>query len=188
MKLSSVNTALKEWDAVTRAALEGRTAVLVRKGGILEQREGFSVEHDSFWLYPTFLHQNPGELRLQHHDLLRDNPEPNQVRLEAFCNVERVWKIETLETARSLEPFNALTADALERRFLYRNKPWVHAILLRVHRAEPHTTLETPAYAGCTSWVPLEGDVPVANATPVMSDLEFERVKQELEGLLEMPV
>jgi hypothetical protein len=183
-----MNTALKEWDAVTRAALEGRTALLVRKGGILEQREGFSVEHGSFWLYPTFLHQNPGELRLEHHDLLRDNPEPNQIRLEAFCTVERVWKIETLETARSLETFNALTADALERRFKYKNKPWVHAILLRVHRAEPHVILETPAYAGCTSWVPLQEDVPVVDARLMMNDLEFAKVKRELEALLGMPV
>jgi hypothetical protein len=183
-----VNTALKEWDAVTRAALEGRTALLVRKGGILEQRDGFSVEHESFWLYPTFLHQNPGELRLEHRDLLRDNPQSGHVQLEAYCTVERVWKIENLEVARSLEAFNALTADALERRFLYKNKPWVHAILLRVHRAESRTILETPAYAGCTSWVPLETDIPVSNATPVMRDLEFSRVKGALEDLLGLPI
>ena len=183
-----MNTALTEWDAVTRAVLEGRTALLVRKGGILEQKDGFGVQHGAFWLYPTFLHQNPAELRLEHHDWLRDPPQPGHVQLEAFCTVEGVWKIENLETARALEVFNALTADALERRFLYRNKPWVHAILLRVHRADPHAILETPAYAGCTSWVPLEEDLSVTEPKPVMSDLEFSRVKGALEDLLEIRV
>jgi hypothetical protein len=179
-----MNAALKEWDAVTRAALEGRTALFVRKGGILEQRDGFGVEHKTFWLYPTFLHQNPGELRLEHHDLLRVNPHPGQVRLEASCTVQGVWKIEDLGTARSLAAFNALTADALERRFSYRNKPWVHALLIRVRRCQPHAILETPAYVGCTSWVPLSEDLPVIAAQPAMNDHEFSRLAQRLEELL----
>jgi hypothetical protein len=179
-----MNVALKEWDAIARAALNGGVALLVRKGGILEQREGFSAEHTAFWLYPTFLHQNHAELRPEFQTLLEENPNPNQLVLEGYCTVERVWKVESLEFARSLEGFNALTADAIERRFLYKNKPWVHALLLRVYRCEPRTLLETPSYAGCTSWVPLEQDVPAVNGVPAMNDLEFGALKRELEATL----
>jgi hypothetical protein len=179
-----VNIALKEWDAITRAALSGGVALFVRKGGILEQREGFSAEHTAFWLYPTFLHQNRAELRPEFQTLLRENPNPNQLVLEEYCTVERVWKVESLELARALEGFNALSADAIERRFLYKNKPWVHALLLRVHRCEPRTIPETPSYAGCTSWVPLEEDIPVVNAVPTMKDLEFGALKRKLEAML----
>ena len=40
--------ALKEWAVVCRALEEGRQIVLLRKGGILEYREGFEVKHDKF--------------------------------------------------------------------------------------------------------------------------------------------
>jgi hypothetical protein len=179
-----VKVALKEWDAVTRAALSGGTALLIRKGGILEQRDGFSAEHTTFWLYPTFLHQNRAEMRYEFQTLLEENLNPSEVRLEGYCMVERVWKVEDLELARALEGLNALTADAIERRFLYKNKPWVHALLLRVQRCEPQTILETPSYAGCTSWVPLEEDVLVVNGVPAMNDLEFGALKRELEAML----
>ena len=180
-----MRVALKEWDAVTRAALSGGVALLIRKGGILEQREGFSAEHTAFWLYPTFLHQNRAELRPQfQNQLLEENPNPGEVRLEGYCTVEHVWKIESLELARGLEQFNALSSDAIERRFLYKSKPWIHALLLRVYRCKPQTILETPTYSGCTSWVPLEEDVPVVNGVPTMNDLAFGALKRELEAML----
>ena len=50
--------ALKEWAVVCRALEEGRQTVLLRKGGILEFREGFEVKHDRFMLFPTYEHQS----------------------------------------------------------------------------------------------------------------------------------
>ena len=58
-----IGTALKEWDAQVCALETGRASLIVRKGGIVEKNGEFKVEHTRFWLYPTFLHQNPGELR-----------------------------------------------------------------------------------------------------------------------------
>lgn len=179
------NQALKEWDAQVSALLDGRHALLVRKGGIVEPRGGFEVEHREFLLYPTFLHQNAGELRPEHADLLRDDPSPGRVRLGALATVERVWKVEDERLARALEPHQALTADALSRRFAYRARPWVHALLLRVRALpEPAVLPETPAYAGCVSWVPLEEPVSVAGATPVLDDAAVAAVRRELEALL----
>ncbi len=180
-----MKVALKEWGAITSGALEGRISVLVRKGGILEQREGFSAQHEAFWLYPTFLHQNAAELRPAFQAGLKEDATPGEVRLEAFCRVERVWKIESLDMAVRLEGFNALTAAAVARRFQYKHKPWVHALLLRVYRCQPHTVPETPTYGGCTSWVPLETDAAVVNAEPVMTDLEFAALQADLERVIE---
>src|SRR6185503_19003729 len=50
--------ALKEWRIVCRALEDGRQVVLLRKGGVLEYRQGFEIKHESFWLYPTLEHQS----------------------------------------------------------------------------------------------------------------------------------
>lgn len=55
----SVNerTALKEWAVLVDAMARGDIIAMVRKGGIREQRPGFSVRHDRFVFYPTFFHE-----------------------------------------------------------------------------------------------------------------------------------
>ena len=176
--------ALKEWDAQITALLEGRTAVLVRKGGIFEQREGFQVQRDQFYLYPTFLHQNLAELNLEYQAGLRPDPTPGEVALSAYATVEGVLKIEDLPAARSLAELQALNADSLKRRFLYKNRPILHALLLRVYRTQTQTVLETPAIKGCVSWIDLEAAVPVRQARAVLSDAQFTAERSRLETLL----
>ena len=180
-----IGTALKEWDAQVCALETGRASLIVRKGGIVEKNGEFKVEHTRFWLYPTFLHQNPGELRPAFSDLLRDDPRPGTLEIHAFAQVERVWKLTHLDLVKSLEPHQCLTADALERRFEYRDKPWVHALLLRVHILKKPVLLEeTSDYAGCVSWVPLGHEIPLEGLNPVLEKADFEAQKFVLERLL----
>ena len=183
--MSPTCTALKEWDAQVRALMAGRVSLIVRKGGIVEKNGDFEVEHAQFWLYPTFLHQNPGELRPEFSDLLREHPRPGALELRAFAQVERVWKLTNLESIQSLEAHQCLTAGALERRFRYRDKPWVHALLLRVYTVQNAVWLEeTPAYAGCASWVPFEREIAPDGLQPVLENAAFEGQKSSLERLL----
>ena len=178
--------ALKEWDAQVRALEAGSVALIVRKGGITERKNDFEVEHKQFLLYPTFLHQNPGELQPQYANLLLENPNPGLVQFQVFAAVKAVWKIENLELVKSLEPFQALSLAALERRFAYRNKPWVHALLLRVSRLpEPVLLSETPHYAGCVSWVELEQDIAVQGLEAVLEDSKLKELQTELERVLQ---
>jgi hypothetical protein len=178
--------ALKEWDAQIQALETGQTALVIRKGGIVEARGEFKVEYREFWLYPTFLHQNSGELRSPFSSLLRPDPTSGQVSIRSFARVERVWKLENLETIKALESHQCLTAAALERKFHYRNKPWVHALLLRVYKLEPaQTIIESELQRGCVSWVPLEQEISTENLTPSMNDLRFAAQHQKLESILE---
>jgi len=152
--------ALKEWDVQCQALVAGGVAVVVRKGGIMETHAGFEVEHRRFLLYPTFLHQNPVEVRGEFQALLRPDPAPGVLTLPALAEVVEVYRVESLERAVQLEPFQVLTAEAIERRFAYRNRPWVHAVLVRVSPLVPPLVLEeTPEMLGCVSWVPLPGGV-----------------------------
>lgn len=179
-------TALKEWDTQCRLLTAGQLSLLIRKGGIMETHEGFTVEHRRFLLYPTFLHQNPQELQPIYRDRLREDPAPGQIRFPALAEVVAVHKVESLDTALKLEPLQALTAGAIERRFQYRGRPWVHAVLLRVRPlVTPLVLPETPGMLGCVSWVPLENlghDLQLGD--PAVSEEELTARQHTLDNLL----
>ncbi len=180
-------SALKEWDAQVQALIQGHTAVIFRKGGILETHSGFEVEHRRFLLYPTFLHQNPAELRGEVQPLLRADPAPGQIVIAARAEVQDVYKIESLESALALEDLQALTAEAIERRFHYRNRPWLHALVLRVWPlTAPLVLEETPELLGCLSWVPLPDDlsVQVQVSSPAVPDTALEVLRGEVKSRL----
>src|SRR5205814_10220299 len=63
--------AFKEWAAVCLALASGRQSIIIRKGGIAEAGGAFAPEHDRFWLYPTYVHQQQTGLRPDAADLLR---------------------------------------------------------------------------------------------------------------------
>ena len=64
--------ALKEWAVTVRALAEGEQLVTLRKGGIREDHKHFELEHDRFFLYPTFDHQR--------NDVIRDAHAPELCR------------------------------------------------------------------------------------------------------------
>ena len=178
--------ALKEWDAQCRALMSGQVAVILRKGGIMETHGGFEVERREFLLYPTFLHQNREELRPDFQPLLRPDPVPGQIVLPARAEVQDVYKIESLEKALALEDMQALTKEAIERRFQYRNRPWLHALVLRIWPLTPPLVIEeTSQMLGCVSWVPLEGLPPFGVSAPVMPAAALEQVRQEVRARLD---
>ena len=182
----TTQTALKEWDAQCRALMSGQVAVILRKGGIMETHGGFEVERREFLLYPTFLHQNREELRPDFQLLLRPDPAPGQIVLPARAEVQDVYKIESLEKALALEDMQALTQGAIERRFQYRNRPWLHALVLRVWPLTPPLVIEeTPQMLGCVSWVPLEGVPPFGVSAPVVPESALEQVRQEVRARLD---
>ena len=167
-------TALKEWDAQCQLLTAGDLSVLVRKGGIVEPQGNFEVEHTSFLLYPTFLHQNPVELRPEFKDRLQADAHPGRVRVPALAEVVAVHKVEDESRLAGLAGMQALTVDALNRRFAYRGKPWVHVLVLRVRPlVEPLVLPETEAMLGCVSWVPL-GNLELHAGDSVLPEAELQ--------------
>lgn len=176
--LAENRSALKEWGAVEQALADGRTTLLVRKGGIHERRQGFEVEHREFWLFPTLYHQNRHELRpdfLPHLDAAEALPHgADQVRIEHHAVVEDALRVESLEALRRLDGLHPLTPETVESRFAYRNRPYLHVLVLRVFRMpRPYLIPNTLAYEGCVSWVELDDALPTEGARPVLLDGEF---------------
>lgn len=187
-------TALKEWAVLADAMARGEIVAMVRKGGIREQRAGFSVRHDRFLLYPTFFHEKVEELqprfaaRLEesHDDAAR--PPAGTIRVALVADVAAVWRVTELERLRAIEGEHGLAWPAVESRFNYRGRPEVQVVAARLARlAAPVELPEIRRYGGCVSWVELDRDVDVAGALPVLGDAAFARRLATLRDALGEP-
>lgn len=186
--LTANSVALKEWAVICRELAEGRQTVLLRKGGIREQSRGFSVEHDEFYLFPTYVHQNADELiaaaRAALPDVERAAPPGGILRLDLYATVARVIEVRDLEALRRLDGQHALAWAAVERRFHYR-RPGLHVIAVRVFRLpQPLAVPNLARYDGCRSWVALESEYPPTGCQPVLTEVDFHRRLLALEDAL----
>jgi hypothetical protein len=167
--------ALKEWAVLVDAMKRGELVAMVRKGGIREQRAGFSVRHDRFLFYPTFFHEKVNELAPRYAASLEtshaNKPETGTIRIDAIADVVGVWQVSDLESLRAIEGEHGLSWSAVESRFHYKNKPGVQVVAVRVSTlAEPVVVPEIRRYLGCVSWVQLDDGIDVSNVNPVLDD------------------
>jgi hypothetical protein len=179
----SSRTALKEWAAAEEALATGQIALLLRKGGIHEQQGGFTVQHREFWIFPTGWHQNPPDLG-EHLRPLMDTlapPPRGTVPFRVYAVVDDVFRITSPEVLDRLDGMHPLSPAAAYYRFSYRDRPFVHALLLRAYRLpEPVPLPDTLRYEGCVSWVELDQPIPTAALTPVLSDEDYATVRGEI--------
>ena len=198
--------AFKEWAVTVRALAEGEQLVTLRKGGIREENKHFELEHERFFLYPTFDHQRNDLVRPSHHPelrraleegvwpdeepppraLIQDGgiPQPDRVRIRAWAEVTDHFTVTDRRVVDGLSPFYVWTPDYAEKRLNWKRRHPLHVLLLRVHRIpRPVTVRVRDEYHGCRSWVEIDRDLPF-EGTPVMADEEFDRAREEIEAPL----
>src|SRR5687768_7091475 len=167
--------ALKEWATVCRALETGRQIVLLRKGGIYESGGEFELEHPEFLLFPTYLHQN---LRMLKPDAYAGfephTAEPQHVRLSAMGVVTDIVQVASRAQIDAIDAEHVWTAPLIDMRFNYKPQNPLYLMLVRAYELrEPVAVENTPAYAGCKSWVPLDEAVATRDAVPVLDDAAY---------------
>jgi hypothetical protein len=186
--MAGLRQAFKEWAGVCRALGEGRQALILRKGGIAEAGGRFRVEHDRFWLYPTYVHQQEvgivAEARPLLGQALAERPPAGTLRLGLFADVAGVYQVSELAQAERLAGLHVWSAEAVRARFAHRS-PGLFVLAVRVWRAPAAFEVpESPAYAGCKSWVELDRELPTDGAVPVLADGDFAALREKLDRLL----
>jgi len=173
---TSLQVALKEWAVVCRALESGRQMLLLRKGGIYESAGEFEVQDREFLLFPTYVHQNLKMLKDSEHAGFEPHAqEPGEVVLSVAGVVSDIVQLRAREQINAIDDEHVWTQPLIDMRFDYRPENPLYLLLLRAYRLhEPVTLANTPAYAGCKSWVPLDQPVATGDALPVLDDVKYE--------------
>lgn len=179
---TSLNIALKEWAVTARALRENRQIILLRKGGIMEAIGGFQMEHDQFLLFPTYLHQNEKMLKPDVHPWYEPaTVEPKEIRIDIACEVTDILRLKTREQMNSIDEFHIWTDPLIDMRFNYKPQNPLHLLIVRAYQLVEAVTIDnTPAYAGCKSWVPLSEAISTVAVTPTMSDSAFNSAREKV--------
>jgi hypothetical protein len=180
---TATHIALKEWAIVCEELLAGRQVVLLRKGGILEQKKGFQIEHERFFLYPNTEHQSREQLKPQFHAAVDNCPPPAKdsgiVRVPGYCEVVDIVKTSDPAKLRALEPLTCWTHALFDMRINYKPEKPNFVVTVRAYKLpQPIDVPYHKDYAGCHSWVPLKQELSAAGGVPVLSDAEFEAKRQ----------
>ena len=156
--MEPLRIAFKEWAAICEALAGGRQDVILRKGGVAEVGGEFRPEHAKFWLYPTFVHQQEGGLAPEGEPYLAaalaSQPPPGVVRIRHIVEVLAVHCAMTLEELLPLQTRHIWSAATVAQRFHYRT-PGLYVLAVKVIEAPAFEFVETPAQAGCKTWVEL---------------------------------
>ncbi|MCX6023090.1 MAG: DUF1802 family protein, partial [Chloroflexi bacterium] len=175
---------LKEWAVTIEALDRGEQILLVRKGGIREKE--FKVEHEEFFLYPSFEHQKQNLLKPQYHAELEQvlagwDQDASKAPLTHWCQVTEVIEVMEPATVEALSPLFIWTTDYAEQRLHWRPRKPLEILLLRVYRLpEPYIQQVEPYFNGCKSWVDLPRAVSIQGAVPVLSDAEYQMKVNEV--------
>jgi hypothetical protein len=171
----ALDVALKEWHAVTRALSTGRQCVLLRKGGIHETEGVFQTEHMRFLLYPTWLHQNVDWIKpADRVEAVARETEPDELPIEAWAEVTDVLRVPNRAAMDAFDDQHLYLPPLIDMRFNYKPHNPLYLLIVRAWRLGTSVTIQnTPAYAGCRSWVPLERPIDLTNSAQALADVEF---------------
>lgn len=176
---NDLQIALKEWATVCSALSDGRQIILLRKGGIYESGGEFEIEHRQFLLFPTYLHQNAEMLKEPERAGLRAvSSEPEKIEIAMAGDITDIIPMKSRATMDRLADQHIWSPRLIDMRFNYRPENPLYLLLVRAFRLSRAVSIQnTPAYAGCKSWVPLEKSVEIRNSTPVLTDDRYSALR-----------
>jgi hypothetical protein len=151
-------SALKEWAVVCNGLEEGRQTILLRKGGIMERKDGFELKHSDFYIFPTYEHQSRDLLQQDYADkfesILQNKPIDDQNAIYLYAKVIFITETFNREMLYDLRDFHIWNEKYISLRMDYNPEKPLSIVLLRVYRLKTalNVTL-SPQQAGCRSWI-----------------------------------
>jgi hypothetical protein len=161
--------------------------ILLRKGGIYEAAGEFELEHPSFVFFPTYLHQNLKMLKPEAHaGFEARSAEPAQVKLSSAGLVTDIFQLRSRSQMEAIDGEHIWTPPLIDMRFNYRPENPLYLLLVRAYRLSAELTVEnTPAYAGCKSWVPLDGAIEAGKFMPVLDKNAYSARRENVLSAIE---
>ncbi|PZC44326.1 MAG: hypothetical protein DK302_001149 [Chloroflexi bacterium] len=188
----SSSFALKEWATACLLLKEGRQIVIIRKGGIDAADRDFTSDltvESEFLLFPTYEHQDKALIKNQFHtDLLNtieENDVPGLINLSAFAKITHRFEVESTESLNTISRFHIWNETYTEKRINWKPaKPAVVALLRVYPLIQPQALPVLPEYGNCKSIVDLCQEVPMGELEPIIPNIEYDSISQEISELL----
>jgi hypothetical protein len=182
-----VTLALEEWHVVVEAIARGDQVLTLRNGGIGEKP--FAVAGSSFWLYPSWEHQEAAAVkRAWHGELSRSNrerPTDGMIPIRCHCSVDAAWEVSDGDQLAALDGWHLWTNASIDSRLQWQPSNPLTVLLLRAAALiDPFPLRPDEAYGGSESWIELleepSGDALIPALTDVAFDMRSAAVHEAL--------
>ena len=174
--MSTTTSAFKEWAVAVDALQDGKTILLLRKGGIHERGGRFKVAHEQFLLYPTYEHQQPSLLKPDYAHLVTPVPSgwhPETVRISAYAQITAIFQVSDAPAVSALLPFHIWQEQFVCDRLKWKPQQPLYILLLRTYKLSSAQVITyRQEYGGCKSWIDLAESIPIEGA-PVLDDVTY---------------
>ncbi len=195
--MTSIIHALKEWAIATEALEQGKTIMLLRKGGIKESQGKFVVPRDGaersaggdrILLYPTYEHQQPLLLKPEYQS--RVTPvasgwHPLQVPISSWAEITDVLPVSEENIVNSLLPFHIWNEEFITTRLKWKPRQPIYILLLRVYKLPTPQAIDYLAqYGGCTSWIDLASAIDINNTQPILNEDTYKQLTTEIHQIV----
>ncbi len=186
--MSSITHALKEWAIALEALEQGKTIMLLRKGGIKESQGKFQVPYTRILLYPTYEHQQPALLKPVYQS--RVTPvasgwHPQQVTISSWAEITDVLPVSEENTIKALLPFHIWNEQFITTRLKWKPRQPIYILLLRTYKLPTPQVIDyRPQYGGCTSWIDLGLSIDCDLASPVFPEDTYKHLTTEIRQII----
>jgi hypothetical protein len=180
---STTTHALKEWAVAVDALEQGKTIMLLRKGGIKEEGNRFTVAHNQILLYPTYEHQQPDLLKTDYASQVTpvtSGWHPETVRIGSWAEITDILPVSDESVVAALLPYHIWNEQFISDRLKWKARQPLYILLLRTYRLpQPQVIPYRQEYGGCRSWIDVAELISLEGIVPVLDDTTYsDRVTQ----------
>lgn len=187
---STSTYALKEWAVAVNALEQGKTIMLLRKGGIQEQGGRFQVANNQILLYPTYEHQQPFLLRHEYAEQVTpvtSGWHPETIRIGSWAEITDIMPVSDEAIVRLLLPFHVWNEQFISDRLKWQPRQPLYVLLLRTYKlAQIHLIPYRSEYGGCKSWIDLAEPISIEGVEPVLDDVAYTQVVDKIRRVVEL--
>ena len=176
--------ALKEWAIVVAALAAGKTIMLLRKGGINEEKNRFQLQHQKVWLYPTYEHQKPHLLKPEYANqvqVVESGWHPENIIITSYAQITQMLSVNKIETLEALQPYHIWNEQMVRDRLKWKARQPLSVLLLRVYNlSQPITIPYDNSYGGCKSWINLVEPISLVDSRPILDNNTYQTQEKEI--------
>ncbi len=175
--MKTTTKALKEWNVAVNALEAGKIIMLLRKGGISEDNNRFTVESNQVLLYPTFEHQKPDLLKSEYSSQVEPVPSgwhPETVKISSFAEITDILPVKDKSIIEGLFPYHIWNEDFVSDRLKFKPSQPLFVLLLKTYKLpQISEIIYCSEYGGCRSWIDLKISINISEIKPVLSHSKY---------------